>query len=118
MSLIPGNSDRVRQAYRLARILTGLRLIQSCNQWNAKAIASELEVALRTVYRDLQTLESAGGCRGITMLMQNATEFAAITDFPPPTHNQRQRELRRMPRQRHLLWGAVTLRKSSITKSL
>lgn len=51
-----GTSDRdhrARQAERLARILSGLRLIQSGGQWNARAIAQELEVTERTVYRDL-----------------------------------------------------------------
>jgi hypothetical protein len=51
---------RARQADRLARILSVLRLIQSRGQWNAKAIARELEVTERTVYRDLQALEFAG----------------------------------------------------------
>jgi predicted DNA-binding transcriptional regulator YafY len=44
----------------LGRILSVLRLIQSRGKWNAKAIASELEVTERTVYRDLQALEFAG----------------------------------------------------------
>lgn len=56
----PDRDRRVRQADRLARILSVLRLIQSRGNWNAKAIASELEVTVRTVYRDLQTLEIAG----------------------------------------------------------
>jgi len=56
----PDRDRRVRQADRLARILSVLRLIQSRGQWNAKTIARELEVAERTVYRDLQTLEIAG----------------------------------------------------------
>jgi predicted DNA-binding transcriptional regulator YafY len=65
MPLVPEQSRsdrdrRVRQADRLARILTVLRLIQSRGQWNAKAIAQELEVTERTVYRDLQALEFAG----------------------------------------------------------
>ena len=56
----PDRDRRVRQADRLARILSVLRLIQSRGQWNAKTIARELEVTERTVYRDLQALEIAG----------------------------------------------------------
>ncbi len=56
----PDRDRRARQADRLARILSVLRLIQSRGQWNAKAIARELEVTERTVYRDLQALEFAG----------------------------------------------------------
>jgi predicted DNA-binding transcriptional regulator YafY len=58
-----GRADRdrrVRQADRLARILSVLRLIQSRGKWNAKGIAQELEVTERTVYRDLQALQFAG----------------------------------------------------------
>jgi predicted DNA-binding transcriptional regulator YafY len=59
--LMPTDSDRrVRQADRLARILKVLGLIQSHGQWNAQAIAAELEVTERTVYRDLQALNFAG----------------------------------------------------------
>jgi len=56
----PDRDRRVRQADRLARILTVLRLIQSRGKWNAKTIAQELEVAARTVYRDLEALSFAG----------------------------------------------------------
>jgi predicted DNA-binding transcriptional regulator YafY len=56
----PDKDRRVRQADRLARILRVLQLIQSRGRWNAKAIAQELEVTERTVYRDLQALEFAG----------------------------------------------------------
>lgn len=56
----PDRDRRIRQADRLARILNVLRLIQSRGKWNAKAIAQELEVTERTVYRDLQALEFAG----------------------------------------------------------
>jgi len=56
----PDRDRRVRQADRLGRILNVLRLIQARGKWNAKAIASELEVTERTVYRDLQALEFAG----------------------------------------------------------
>ena len=51
---------RVRQADRLARILSVLQLIQSKGRWNAKSIADELGVTERTIYRDLQALEFAG----------------------------------------------------------
>ncbi len=51
---------RVRQADRVGRILTVLRLIQSNGQWNAEAIAREIRVTERTVYRDLKALEFAG----------------------------------------------------------
>ena len=56
----PDRDRRLRQADRLGRILNVLRLIQGRGRWNAKAIASELEVTERTVYRDLQALEFAG----------------------------------------------------------
>lgn len=56
----PDRDRRVRQADRLGRILNVLRLIQGRGKWNAKSIASELEVTERTVYRDLQALEFAG----------------------------------------------------------
>jgi predicted DNA-binding transcriptional regulator YafY len=56
----PDRDRRLRQADRLGRILSVLRLIQGRGKWNAKAIASELEVTERTVYRDLQALEFAG----------------------------------------------------------
>jgi predicted DNA-binding transcriptional regulator YafY len=56
----PDRDRRQRQADRLGRILSVLRLIQSRGKWNAKAVASELEVTERTVYRDLEALEFAG----------------------------------------------------------
>lgn len=56
----PDRDRRRRQADRLGRILNVLRLIQSRGKWNAKSIASELEVTERTIYRDLQALEFAG----------------------------------------------------------
>jgi predicted DNA-binding transcriptional regulator YafY len=56
----PDRDRRMRQADRLGRILNVLRLIQRRGKWNAKSIASELEVTDRTVYRDLQALEFAG----------------------------------------------------------
>ena len=51
---------RARQADRLARILSVLRLIQGRSRWTAEAIAQEVGCGVRTVYRDLQTLEVAG----------------------------------------------------------
>jgi predicted DNA-binding transcriptional regulator YafY len=51
---------RVRQTDRLARVLRVLQLIQSPGPWTAVSIAKELECSERTVYRDLQTLASAG----------------------------------------------------------
>jgi HTH domain len=45
----PDRDRRLRQADRLGRILNVLRLIQSRGKWNAKSIASELEVTERTV---------------------------------------------------------------------
>ena len=56
----PDRDRRLRQADRLGRILNVLRLIKGQGKWNAKSIASELEVTERTVYRDLQALEFAG----------------------------------------------------------
>ena len=50
----------MRQADRLARILRVLQLLQSRGRYDAKGIARELEVAERTVYRDLVVLELAG----------------------------------------------------------
>jgi predicted DNA-binding transcriptional regulator YafY len=44
----------------MARVLGVLSLIQSRGRWNAKAIADELGVSERTVYRDLEVLEFAG----------------------------------------------------------
>ena len=51
---------RVRQTDRLARVLRVLQMIQSPGPWTAESIAKELECSVRTVYRDLQTLASAG----------------------------------------------------------
>lgn len=51
---------RVRQTDRLARVLRVLQMIGSPGQWTAETIAKELECSVRTVYRDLQTLASAG----------------------------------------------------------
>jgi predicted DNA-binding transcriptional regulator YafY len=55
------DSDRrLRQAFRIARVLRVLELIQSKGRWNAKTIAAELECSERTIHRDRQTLELAG----------------------------------------------------------
>jgi predicted DNA-binding transcriptional regulator YafY len=56
----PDRDRRVRQNDRMARVLGVLSLIQSRARWNAKAIADELGVSERTVYRDLEVLEFAG----------------------------------------------------------
>ncbi len=58
--LRPDRDRRARQANRLARILSILRLIQSRSRWTAEAIAEEVGCGVRTVYRDLQALEMAG----------------------------------------------------------
>lgn len=51
---------RARQAERLGRILRVLRLISGRGgPWDAAAIAKELEVSERTVFRDLACLEAA-----------------------------------------------------------
>ncbi len=50
---------RARQCERLARVLRVLQLIMSRGQWDAPAIAKELECSERTVFRDLQTLTTA-----------------------------------------------------------
>ncbi len=63
----PDRYPRARQADRLACILTVLRLIQSRGQWNAKAIAQELVVTERRVYRDLQALEFAALSHHLTV---------------------------------------------------
>src|SRR3954469_5712859 len=51
---------RVRQGDRLARVLRLLQLIQGPGNWNAQTIAKKLDCSERTVYRDLQTLSTAG----------------------------------------------------------
>lgn len=56
----PDRDRRVRQNDRMARVLGVLSLIQSRGRWNARAIADELGVSERTVYRDLEVLEFAG----------------------------------------------------------
>ena len=58
-NLRPDRDRRVRQADRLARILSVLRLIQGRGQWHPKTIAHELEVSELTVYRDLEVLKFA-----------------------------------------------------------
>lgn len=60
---VPGRPDRdrrVRQHDRIARVLGVLNLIQSRGRWNAKAIADELSVSERTIFRDLEVLEFSG----------------------------------------------------------
>ena len=62
-STVPRRPDadrRIRQADRIARVLRVLELIQSRGRWTRKAIAEELEVSIRTVYRDLDVLRFLG----------------------------------------------------------
>ena len=56
----PDRDRRVRQAERLANVLTILELIQSRGLWTTKALAAELECSERTVYRYLDVLKFAG----------------------------------------------------------
>ncbi|MEZ5941151.1 MAG: WYL domain-containing protein [Planctomycetaceae bacterium] len=56
----PDRDRRVRQSERMARVLSVLNLIQSRGRYNARAIANELEVSERTVFRDLEVLEFSG----------------------------------------------------------
>lgn len=56
----PDRDRRGKQAERMARTLTVLRLIQSRGRWNAEGIAAEAGCTVRTVYRDLKVLEFAG----------------------------------------------------------
>jgi predicted DNA-binding transcriptional regulator YafY len=56
----PDRDRRIRQADRMGRILKVLRLIQGRGRWNAQMIADEVGCKVRTIYRDLKTLEYAG----------------------------------------------------------
>ncbi|TWT60833.1 helix-turn-helix transcriptional regulator [Rubinisphaera italica] len=56
----PDRDRRVRQSERMARVLSVLYLIQSQGRYNTRAIAEELEVSERTVFRDLEVLEFSG----------------------------------------------------------
>ena len=56
----PDADRRVRQAVRIARVMKVLELIQSRGRWTRKDIAAELEVSIRTVYRDLDVLRLLG----------------------------------------------------------
>ena len=60
MTRRPDRDRRVRQSERMARVLSVLNLIQSRGRYNARAIAEELEVSERTVFRDLEVLEFSG----------------------------------------------------------
>ena len=45
---------------RADRLLSLLMLLQTCGQMTAAALAEELEVSERTIYRDLEALGMAG----------------------------------------------------------
>ncbi len=51
---------RLRQCQRLARVLRVLRLIAGAGRWSPADIAKELECSVRTVYRDVEILSTAG----------------------------------------------------------
>jgi predicted DNA-binding transcriptional regulator YafY len=52
--------QRLRQNNRVARVVRLLSLIQSRGRWTAGSLATEMECAQRTIYRDLNVLELAG----------------------------------------------------------
>jgi predicted DNA-binding transcriptional regulator YafY len=56
----PDSERRLRQASRHARVIRVLQLISGKGAWTARKLATELECAERTVYRDLAILELAG----------------------------------------------------------
>lgn len=81
---------RLRQADRLARVLRVLQLIQGRTCYDAAAIARELEVSERTVYRDLTVLELAG----IPWLFDKTRQgYTVRPDFRFPTLNLTEDEI-------------------------
>lgn len=51
---------RARQCERMGRILRVLQLIQQGGQWDAAALAQEIECSERTVHRALQVIQVGG----------------------------------------------------------
>jgi predicted DNA-binding transcriptional regulator YafY len=81
---------RLRQADRLARVLRVLQLIQGRGCYDAAAIARELEVSERTVYRDLAVLELAG----VPWLFDKTRQgYTVRPDFQFPTLNLTEDEI-------------------------
>ncbi len=86
----PDSDRRLRQADRMARILRVLQLIQGWGRYDAKAIAQELEVAERTVYRDLVVLQLAG----IPWMFDKQQKYYTLQpDFRFPTLNLTDEEI-------------------------
>lgn len=56
----PDADRRVRQCERMARTIRLLRLLLGHGRWNAEALARELECSVRTLFRDLNVLTTAG----------------------------------------------------------
>lgn len=64
---------------RLTRITATLIQLQSKNIVTAKEIAERFEVSLRTVYRDIKTLQEAG----VPIGSENGVGyFIVVTDYP------------------------------------
>ena len=81
---------RLRQADRLARVMRVLQLIQGRACYDAGAIARELEVSERTVYRDLAVLELAG----VPWLFDKTRQgYTVRPDFRFPTLNLTEDEI-------------------------
>ena len=81
---------RLRQADRLGRLLRVLERLQSRGRWDAKAIAVDLEVSERTVYRDLAALELAG----VPWLYDEKSKcYRLLSDYRFPTLNLTDDEL-------------------------
>lgn len=56
----PDADRRVRQCERMARVIRLLRLLLGHGRWNAEALARELDCSVRTLFRDLNVLTTAG----------------------------------------------------------